>query len=76
MPSIQVKAVPESVHATLRRRASDAGQSLQEYLLAWLTEEAETPTLDEILERAGSHRGGRASLAMATEVVRADRDGR
>ena len=44
MPSIQVKDVPADVHATLRRRAAAAGQSLQEYLLARLTEEATTPT--------------------------------
>src|SRR5438309_995254 len=33
MPSVQIKDVPAEVHATLRRRAATAGQSLQEYLL-------------------------------------------
>ena len=46
MPSIQIKDVPTPVHATLRRRAAAAGQSLQEYLLERLTEDAQTPTLD------------------------------
>jgi plasmid stability protein len=46
MPSVQVKDVPEDVHATLRRRAAVAGQSLQEYLLARLVNEARSPTLD------------------------------
>ena len=54
MPSIQVKDVPEEVHAVLRRRGPAAGQSLQEYLLARLREEAETPTLDELLSGSSS----------------------
>ncbi len=76
MPSIQVKDVPEDVHAALRRRAAVAGQSLQEYLLARLTEEARTPTLDEVLDRAGGRAGGRAGLKAAAAAVRADRDQR
>ena len=76
MPSIQVKDVPDDVHATLRRRAAAAGQSLQEYLLARLTEDAETPTLDELLDRAGGRAGGRAGFGAATKAVRADRDTR
>ena len=54
MPSIQVKDVPHDVHSTLRRRAAAAGQSLQEYLLARLVQDAQTPTLDELLDRAGA----------------------
>src|SRR5687768_9652973 len=60
VPSIQVKDVPDAVHATLRRRAAAAGMSLQEYLLALLTEDAHTPTLDEVLDRAGGRAGGRS----------------
>ncbi len=74
MPSIQVKDVPEQVHATLRRRASLAGQSLQEYLLGRLTEEALTPSLDEVLTRAGGHTDGRLPLRSAAALVREDRD--
>ena len=70
MPSIQVKDVPDDVHATLRRRAAAAGQSLQEYLLARLVDEASTPTVDEVLERAGGRAGGRAELAAAVRAVR------
>ena len=43
MPSIQVKDVPDEVHATLRKRAASAGMSLQEYLLARLVTEAWIP---------------------------------
>ena len=76
VPSIQVKDVPDDVHATLRRRAAAAGQSLQEYLLAQLIEEARTPTLDEVLDRAGGRAGGRAGFKAAAKLVRTDRDRR
>ena len=73
-PASQVKHVPDDIHATLRRRAAAAGQSLQDYLLSLLTEEATTPTLNEVLERAGQRAGGRASLDEAAAAVRSDRD--
>lgn len=73
MPSIQVKDVPEEVHAALRRRAANAGMSLQEYLLARLTHDATTPTLDEVLDRAGGRAGGRFSAADAVAAVRSER---
>lgn len=76
MPSIQVKDVPEDVHGTLRRRAAAAGMSLQEYLLGRLVEDANTPTLDEVLNRAGGRAGGRAPLKNAAKAVRSDRDAR
>lgn len=76
VPSIQVKDVPDEVHATLRSRAAAAGMSLQEYLLARLENDANTPTLAEVLDRAGGRAGGRISLEAAVEAVRADRDGR
>jgi hypothetical protein len=40
---VQIKNVPPEIHRVLRRRAGQAGQSLQEYLLARLVEEAERP---------------------------------
>jgi hypothetical protein len=76
MPSIQVKDVPADVHDTLRRRAAAAGMSLQEYLLARLSADAASPTLDEVLDRAGGRAGGDVPLEAAVRAVRADRDGR
>jgi len=76
MPSIQVKDVPDEVHATLRRRAARAGMSLQEYLRSRLVEDASTPTLDEVLDRAGGRAGGTVPLDAAVTAVRADRDER
>lgn len=76
MPSIQVKDVPDDVHAVLRRRAAAAGQSLQEYLLARLRDEAQTPTTDEVLERIEHRSGGKLGFRAAARAVRADRDAR
>jgi antitoxin FitA len=76
VPSIQVKDVPEGVHATLRSRAAAAGKSLQEYLLARLIDEATTPTLEEVLDRASGRAGGQADFKAAARAVRADRDSR
>lgn len=76
MPSVQIKDVPESTHAVLRRRAAAAGQSLQEYLRMRLIDEAAAPTLDEVLERAGGRAGGRVPFSVAVELIRADRAGR
>jgi hypothetical protein len=76
MPSVQIKDVPAETHAVLRRRAEAAHQSLQEYLRSWLIAEAMTPTLDEVLDRAGARKGGTVTLEEATAGLRADRAGR
>jgi plasmid stability protein len=76
MPSVQIKNVPDDVHRVLRRRAAEAGQSLQEYLLARLTEDAARPTLDEVIRRAGDRAGGSVPLSEAARVLRAQRDAR
>lgn len=76
MPSIQVKDVPEAVHAELRRRAAIAGMSLQEYLLAHLVEEASQPPVDELLDQVGQRSGGHVSFRFAEAAVRSERDTR
>ena len=76
MPSVQVKDVPDETHAVLRRRAAAAHQSLQEYLRQRLIEEAATPTVEEVMERAGGRAGGSVSFADAVAALRDDRDRR
>jgi len=76
MRSVQIKAVPDDVHAVLRRRAAAAGQSMQEYLLERLTQDASRPTVDEVLDRAGTRTGGSLPLEEAARLVRAERDSR
>jgi antitoxin FitA len=73
MPSIQIKDVPEETHAVLRRRAAAAHQSLQEYLRSRLIDEASSPTVDEVLERAGGRAGGSIPFSAAADAVREDR---
>ncbi|MHB8294013.1 MAG: FitA-like ribbon-helix-helix domain-containing protein [Acidimicrobiales bacterium] len=74
MPSVQIKDVPKETHAVLRQRATAAHQSLQEYLLRRLIEEAATPTVEEVLDRAGGRAGGSVPYSVALGVVREDRD--
>lgn len=76
MPSVQIKNVPSDVHGVLRRRAAAAGQSLQEYLLARLTEDARQDGLDAVLERAGGRGGGSVPLSFAAKALRSERDRR
>jgi len=76
MPSVQIKDVPDETHSVLRRRAAMAHQSLQEYLLAKLIDEASTPSLSEVFERAGGRAGGSLSFRDAVEAVHEDRDRR
>lgn len=73
MTSVQIKGVPEETHSVLRQRAARAHQSLQEYLLGLLVRQASTPTVDEVLERAGNRSGGSVGFQKA---IRDDRDRR
>jgi plasmid stability protein len=72
LKTIQIRNVPESVHATLRVRAAGAGVSLSDYALAELERVAERPPVSDVLRRAGSRAGG----APAAEIVAAVRAGR
>jgi plasmid stability protein len=76
MPSVQIKNVPDEVHRVLRRRAAAEGQSLQEYLLARLTQDAREETLDEVLGRAGGRAGGSVPPSFAAKALRSERNGR
>ncbi len=76
VPSIQVKNVPDDVHATLRRRAANANQSLQEYLLTELTERARQPTNEEVFARFEGETGGHFTFQDAVDAVHEGRRGR
>jgi len=76
--NIQIRNVPDDVHAVHTRRAAAAGQSLQEYLLSDLTEQAGRPTMKEVLDRIASRErtGSSVTLAQAAQIVREERDAR
>jgi hypothetical protein len=51
MPNVQVRGVPEDVHRRLKSQAALAGQSLNEFLLARMSDIARVPTVPELSER-------------------------
>lgn len=73
MPNVQVRDVPDEVHAALIRRAEQAGQSLQQYLAAQLAVIAATPTIEEVLERIEHRPKGRLSAKSAIEAIDEER---
>ena len=73
MPNVQVRDVPQEVHAGLVRRAELAGQSLQQFLAAQLAVIAATPTTEEILDRIETRTLGQLSAASATAAIDNDR---
>ena len=48
---IQIRNVPDEVHKALKIRATKEGMSLSDFLLRELTNVAERPTLQEMIER-------------------------
>jgi len=69
---IQVRNVPDQLHATLKARAALAGQSLSEYLLAELRRVAQRPTPEELRQRLATRRAVRPRVSPA-RAVRAER---
>ncbi len=69
---LQVRNVPDDVHAELRRRARAAGVSLSEYLLRELERIAARPPIEEVLARSASRRLD-LSMADVVATVRAER---
>jgi plasmid stability protein len=73
MPNVLVRDLPDEVHASLQRRAQEAGQSLQQYLATELTRLASTPTMDDVLARISRRHGGRVGLDRAVADLDAER---
>jgi len=74
MANVQIRDVPDDVHRRLKSQAAMAGQSLNDYLLARMTEIARLPTVPELIERIGRREpySGPSSAA----VIRAERERR
>jgi plasmid stability protein len=72
---VQVRHVPDDVHAELRRRAAAAGVSLSDYVLRELERVAARPPMAEVFARSAARR---VDLPLADVVagIRADRDTR
>ena len=78
MPNIQIKNVPEEVHKVWKHRAVAAGQSLQEYLLALLQDQASQPTVEELFGeiKARPDSGIRVSFDDVVRVIHEERSAR
>lgn len=74
VPNVQVRDVPDDVHRRLKSQAALAGQSLNEFLLARLSDIASVPTVPELAQRIREREpyDGPSSAA----VIRAERDAR
>ena len=72
---LQVRHVPDAVHAELARRATAAGVSLSEYVLRELERVAARPPVEEILARSSSRRLD-LSVAEVVDTIRAERPNR
>ena len=67
MPHVLVRNIPDDVHRKLTQRARASGTSLQRYLSAELTRLAETPTLDEMIDRIEQRSLGTVGFEQALE---------
>ena len=74
MANVQVRDVPDDVHRRLKSRAALAGQSLNEFLLARMSEMARVPTVPELAERISEREPYTGPSSAA--VVREERDRR
>jgi hypothetical protein len=78
MATIQVRDVPDDVHAIYTQRAALAGMSLQEYLRLELTRNARTRSPTELVAEVERRMLTEAGIGFATvssaALVRDDRD--
>jgi plasmid stability protein len=74
MPNVQIRGVPDDVHRRLKSQAALSGQSLNEFLLARMTDIARVPTVPELAERIRE----RAAYTgpSSAKVIREERDRR
>jgi antitoxin FitA len=74
VPNVQVRGVPDEVHRRLRSQAALAGQSLNEFLLARMSDIARVPTVSELAARIAEREpyDGPSSA----DLIREDRDRR
>lgn len=71
--TVQIRKVPDEIHRTLRTRATAAGMSLSDYLLAEIVRLADRPSIADVLTRARARTGG-ASREDIVDVIRSGRD--
>lgn len=70
---LQVRDVPDDVHAELRRRAAAAGMSLSDFTRQELARLARRPSLADLLDRAARRNGDPMTFSEARAAVHAER---
>ena len=73
MPNVLIRNLTEETHRALLRRAEERGQSLQQYLVAELTDLAATPTVADVVRRIEARGGGRVGFGEAVADLAAER---
>lgn len=76
MATLQIRNVPDDIHAAVRVRAAQAGLSVSDYLLELVSELASRPTMAEIVARAQAlaDAGGGARRSEVKAALRVGRD--
>lgn len=74
--TLQIRNVPEEVHAAVRTHAAKAGLSVSDYLLNLVSELVTRPTMAEVVQRARelAQTGSGVTRAEARAAVREGRD--
>ncbi len=70
---VQVRDVPDQVHAELRRRAAAAGMSLSDFARIELTRLAQRPSVTELLNRAAARVSDPMTFAEGRQAVTGER---
>lgn len=74
--TLQIRDVPEDLHATVRTRAAQAGVSVSAYLLNLVSELVTQPTMGEVVERAKrlARAGGGTTHSDVQAAIRQSRE--
>jgi plasmid stability protein len=72
---LQIRNVPDDIHRQLKVRAAAAGTTLSDMLLREVTEIANRPTTQDLLDRIRQRKAPRRPID-SVAAVRAERDGR
>lgn len=72
--SIQIREVPDDVHAIMRTRAAAAGMSLSDYLRSEIETLARQATLEEVFARVERRGPTGVTTEQIVQAIRAGRD--
>ena len=76
---VQIRSVPDGVHRSPKMRALKAGMSLSDFLLTEITQVADRPSIEEVVERLRARAPvsiRRSSSIDSARLVRELRQGR